>query len=312
MVSTKESPIWAITCLAVAIITLSISPIVTRIAEGELGPCAIMFNRFWITSLALMLGTGVKILWDKQSERLPTTKEAYTIQDFFYLFLIASFYSAYLVAWALSLTKTSVANSGILQNTTPIFAILGQWLLLSQYINRRFLIGTSLSLGGTLIIAFKDFHLAQDTLIGDSFALMSAVFFAGALLVTEQLSAKFEATTILMWNCNFSWLLLLPCTFLFEDRLFPASLSGWLAVLAIGLLCNLIGVGALFYSLQQFSSSFVSVVLLLEPIIAAFLAWPIFGEQLSYLDGLMFVLVLSGIYVIKSDLSLKDSSSLET
>ncbi|MBD2179678.1 DMT family transporter [Aerosakkonema funiforme] len=308
--STKESPIWAITCLVVAVITLSFSPILTRITENELGPYATTFNRFWIASLALILGSGVKILWDKQNERLPTTKEAYTIQDFFYLFLIASFDSACLVTWAWSLTKTTVANSNLLHNTTPIFAILGGWLLLSQYVNRRFLIGTSLALGGTLIIAFQDFHLAQDTLIGDSIALLSALFYAGVLLVTEHLRIKFETTTILIWNCSLSCLLLLPCTLLFEDRLFPVSFSGWLAVIALGLFCTLIGVGALFYTLEQFSSGFVSVMMLLEPIIAAFLAWAIFGERLSFLDGLTFVVVLSGIYLIKSDWSLDDSSSL--
>ncbi len=41
--------------------------------------------------------------------------------------------------------------------------------------------------------------------------------------------------------------------------------------------------------------------MLLEPIIAAFLAWAIFAEELSFLNGLTFVLVLSGIYLAKSD-----------
>ncbi len=59
---TKESPIWSITFLGISVITLSFSPILTRIAENELGPYATIFNRFWITSLALILGNGIKIL----------------------------------------------------------------------------------------------------------------------------------------------------------------------------------------------------------------------------------------------------------
>ncbi|NEN93471.1 MAG: hypothetical protein F6K48_33160 [Okeania sp. SIO3H1] len=66
---TKESPILSITFLGIAVITLSISPILTRISENELGAYATIFNRFWITSLALILGNSIKILWDKQSDR---------------------------------------------------------------------------------------------------------------------------------------------------------------------------------------------------------------------------------------------------
>ncbi|MDB9511149.1 DMT family transporter [Kamptonema animale CS-326] len=306
--STEKSPIWAILSLVVAVITLSFSPILTRITENELGPYATIFNRFWITSLALILGNGIRILWDKRSDSPPTTaKEVYTAKDFFYLFLIASFDSACLVTWAWSLTKTSVAHSNLLHNTTPIFAFLGGWLLLSQCFNRRFLIGTIIALGGTFIIGFQDFHIEGDTLIGDSVALLSALFYAAVLLVTEQLRVKFGTTTILIWNSIFSCLLLLPCALIFEDRLLPASLSGWLSVIGLGLLCNLIGGGALFYSLKQFSSSFVSLIMLLEPVIAAVLAWAIFAEQLNFLNGLTFLVVLSGIYFAKSGSPLDDS-----
>ncbi|WP_293096257.1 hypothetical protein [Moorena sp. SIOASIH] len=104
--STKKSSIWGATSLVVAIIALSFAPILIRITENELGPYGTIFNRLWIASLALGLGNGVKILWDKQSGRLSTTaKKAYTCQDFFYLFLLASLESACLVTWAWSLTK---------------------------------------------------------------------------------------------------------------------------------------------------------------------------------------------------------------
>ncbi|MDJ0519534.1 MAG: DMT family transporter [Trichodesmium sp. MO_231.B1] len=288
--------------LAIAVIILSFSPILTRITENELGPYATIFNRSWIISLPLILWNGIKILWDKQSDRLSTNvQETYTFKDFFYLFLNTILGTACLVTWTWSLTKTTVANSNLLQNTTPIFTVLGGWLLLSKCFGSRFLIGTILALGGTFIIAFQDFHLAKDALIGDVIALVSAIFYAGTILVTEHLRVKFKTTTILIWDSCLSCLLLLPFTLLFEDRLLPISLSGWLAVIGLGILCGLIGWGILFYSLKQFSSGFISLIMLLEPIIAAFLAWAIFAEELSFLNGLTFVLVLSGIYLAKPD-----------
>ena len=299
---TKESPIWAIICLVVAVIALSLSPILTRVSENELGACATIFNRFWITSLALILGNGIKILWDKKNDCLsPRTQENYTFRDFFYLSILAIVESACVVTWAWSLTKTTVANSNLLHNTTPIFAVFGGWLLLNQSFNRRFLIGMTLALGGTAIVGIQDFQVDRYTLIGDSVALLSAIFYAGALMLIEHFRVKFTTATILTWTFSLSCLVLLPCTLLLEDRLLPVSGSVWFAVIALGLFCTLIGFGAVSYSLKQFSSSFVSLILLLEPIIAAFLAWIFFAEGLSLLNGVAFVVVLSGIYLAKSD-----------
>ncbi len=104
---------------------------------------------------------------------------------------------------------------------------------------------------------------------------------------------------------------MLPLALLFEDKLLPVSLSGWLSVIGLGILYNLIGVGTLYYSLKQFLSGFVSLIMLLEPIIAAFLAWAIFAEELSFLNGLTFVLVLSGIYLAKSDKVLDKESGVQ-
>ena len=313
--STKSSAIWGSSSLAIAIFALSSSPILTRITEHDMGPYGTIFNRFWIASLALGLGKVIKLLWDKHSGRLSTTdntdNKAYTVKDFLSLFLVASLDSICLVTWAWSLTKTSVANSNLLHNTTPIFAAVGGWLLLSQSFNRRFLIGMLLALGGTFLIGFNDFHIDRETLIGDSVALLSALFYAATLLVTENLRVKFDTSTILLWLYTLGGLLLLPLTLLFEDRLFPASFSSWSAVIGLGLCGSIIGLGALFYSLKQFSSSFVSLILLLEPMIAAVLAWLIFAEKLSWLNGLTFIIVLSGIYLAKSDGELDNIGSTE-
>ncbi|MGB3467389.1 MAG: DMT family transporter [Cyclobacteriaceae bacterium] len=307
VVSNKASKIWTITSLIVAVVALSFAPVLIRLSENELGPYGTIFNRFWIASIALNLANGIKILWGKINNHLLTTqKDVYTVKDFLYLFLGAGFNSACLVTWAWSLTKTTVANSNLLHNTTPIFATLGGWLLLGQSFNNRFLLGLALSMGGALMIGFEDFQLAQETLIGDGVALISALFYAGTFLVTEHLRAKFETTTILIWNCSLSSLFLLPCTLLFEERLLPVSRSGWFAVTILALFCTVIGVGALFYSLKQFSSGFVSMVMLIEPIIAAILAWAIFAEGLHLLNGLIFIVVLSGIYLAKSDKILED------
>jgi drug/metabolite transporter (DMT)-like permease len=157
-----------------------------------------------------------------------------------------------------------------------------------------------IALGGAIAIGIEDLQVATDTFTADSIALLSAVFYAASFLVTEQLRVKFSATTILLWCSFLSSLLLLPVVLIVEDRVFPSSLSGWLAVSFLGIVCTGIGLGAVFHSLKIFSSGFVSLFLLLEPPIAAMLAWAFFAERLNLLNGLAFVITLLGIYLSQS------------
>ena len=304
-----EPKIWTATALAIAILALSFAPILIRFSEHDLGPYGTVFNRFWIASLALVLGNQSVKLWGRirNHESPSEAREQYTVQDFVYLAIGTSLDSLSFVTWTWSLSKTTVANASLLHNTTPIFAVLGGYLFLNQTFGRGFLMGTSLSLGGVILIGLEDFHISQETLVGDGSALLSAFLYASIFLVTEQLRKKFDAGTILLWYSSLSSLFLLPWVLIFEDQLFPQSLSGWAAVSGLGLFCTVIGAGALFYSLKHLSSGFVSLVMLLKSVLAAMLAWIIFGESLSWLSGLVFVCVLSGIYLANSDYISKES-----
>ena len=305
---TGDSQIWVVTCLVISVIALSFAPILVRCSETELGPYGTVFNRFWITGLLLVLGKGIKTFWNRISASLSDKihdlslehpEEVYTLQDIAYLILAAILEAACHVTWAWSLTETSVANSNLLHNTTPIFTTLGGWLLFNQSFSFRCLSGIALSILGTLVLSLQDFQLGLGTWIGDSIALLSALFYASAFLLVGHLRAKFSTTTILLWMCTWCTLLLMPFTLLLEDSLLPTSSSTWFAVTGLASLCTIIGTSALIFTLKHFTSSFVSLVMLLEPFIAACLAWFFFAEQLSLFNGLIFIIVLYGIYLVE-------------
>jgi hypothetical protein len=53
-------------------------------------------------------------------------------------------------------------------------------------------------------------------------------------------------------------LISLPFVLLFENQLFPTSLSGWVNIFSLSLLCQVIASVIFIYQLKQFSSGFVS------------------------------------------------------
>lgn len=308
--TTKTSDWIGFILLPIGILILSLAAIFIRFSENELGPFATIFNRFWIGIVTLLVWkTFCKIRY-KTIYGVSIEAETYTKKDII-LGVSCGFTSATcLITWAWSLTQTSVANSNLLHNLTPFFATLGGWLFLGKYFENRFLIGLILALTGAISIGIEDLHISSQHLIGDAVALLSALFYGASYLVREKLREKFSATTVLLWLCGVGILVAYPLTLLTEDQLFPTSVNSWLTVIALGVICQVIGQGIMTYSLKQFSAGFVSLFLLLEPIFTALLAWIIFTEKLSFLNWVAFFVVLTGIYLAKSSQGVKKNNEL--
>lgn len=286
--------------LLFAIFLLSFAAIFTRLSEQEISASATVFNRLWIAVIFL-------VLWDRMTSFTSQSTSDFSVenrqkisQHLGILMLSALIDLACILLWAISLNQTSVSNSNLLHNLTPVFATLGGWLWLNQSFDSQFIVGIILATSGASAIAFADFQFSSQYLIGDSLALLSAIFYGFSYLIYEQLRVIFAAKTLLLITCFFRSLLVLPIIFLTDAPVFPSSWLGWLVVIGLGILCQSWANLILLHSLKQFSSGFISLFLLLDPIITAILAWIIFSERLTFLNWIAFGCVLLGIYYAKS------------
>ena len=220
-------------------------------------------------------------------------------QDLGLLILMGVASSISIILWSWSLTQTSVANSTVLRNLTPVFTTLWGWLLLKKSFDIRFLAGITIAFVGAIAIGISDFSVSIEQIIGDGAALLAAMFYSIYLLTTEQLRSRFSTATILLWRCALGTVITLPITLLTDQQIFPHTFSGWIAVISLALICQVLGQGLLAQSLNQLSSSFVATTLLLEPAISAFIAWLLFFEKLTLLNWIAFFVVLAGVYLAK-------------
>ncbi|WP_235107782.1 DMT family transporter [Acaryochloris sp. 'Moss Beach'] len=113
----------------------------------------------------------------------------------------------------------------------------------------------------------------------------------------EKLRTRFTTTTIMLSSCIVTGLLTIPIVLMGGNQLFPTSTTVWLAVIALGVISQGLGQGLLAYCLKQFTSGFVSIFMLMEPLITAILAWKVFGEQLNLLNWIAFFIILTGLYL---------------
>ncbi|MEG4504955.1 DMT family transporter [Microcoleus sp. F6_B4] len=290
----------AIASLFVGVVALSFGSIFIRWSESELSPNATIFNRFWLGSTVFGLWQGYKTIRQRLSGDKPVQQHSYTSQELLLLVGAGTFFAATLAFVAWSLTQTSVAISTILHNLTPIFTSLGAWLLFGQGFNRQFLIGMVIAIGGAIAIEIQQIQMAAGEVTGGIAAIVSAVFMGAYLLVVEQLRTKFDPITIQLWVCAIATLSILPMLVFAQERVLPSSLNGWLFVIFLALVCQVLGQGLLTYSVASLSSVVVSLVHLLEPVFSSILAWVLFWEKLSFSNWVGFALVLIGLYLAVS------------
>jgi drug/metabolite transporter (DMT)-like permease len=285
--------------LCCAVLAISSAPIFIRFSETGLGPNGTVFNRLFI--FVTVFGSiqcarlGLSVSPSEPSDSEPMTGQ------FWALLLGVGVMSVFsLGLWATSLEYISVAKSMLLNNLTPIFTTLGSWLFFRKRFDAKFLVGMAIALAGAIALGAEDLNSVDNNLLGDACALLSAVFLAAYLMMVEKLRSRFSATTILLSRAIVGSTVLLPIAWLSEGQVFPTTPSVWMAVIALGIICEGFGQRLLADSMSQFSCSFIALVLLLEPVLSTILAWVIFAEQLGLVTWIGFAVVLTGIYIATS------------
>lgn len=291
----------AIASLFVALIIQAFNPILIRLSENEVNPNATMFHRFWMTLAMVWLWNELQIAGYPQSDKQAEQKSPYTTKVLWLLLTIGIVGGTSMVLWAWSLTKTSVANSAMAFSLTPLFTSFLEWLVWGRRFSLKFGIGMAIAILGTCSLGAKDFSYNAPKLQGDAIALLGAILYAAYLMLAEQLRTQLTATTILVWRYGVSVVLTLPLIFLASGRIFPYSWEGWLFLILLA--ATSASQVLIVYSLKQLPSSLVALVLLLDPVLSAILAWIIFSEQLGWFNWIAFAVILLGVYLAISSKS---------
>lgn len=311
----NKEKLIAIFALFIGLFALSFAAIFIKWSEAEISFSATVFNRLWIATVICGFWNSLNFIYQKlsngESNKQSVENHPYTKTVIFLFFILGSTYLGFQGLWAWSITKTSIAISTVLHNLTPIFTTFIGWLFFNKYFDQRFLLGVIIAIAGMFILGIEDLQVANGKISGDIGAFLSAIFYAGYLLIVEKLRTKLSANQILMWG-SFSGAIWVFSFVLFTgERLFPYSFNGWLAVICLAVIGQILAHGLIAYSLNQLSSGFVALFMILDPVLTAIEARIIFAEKLTLLDWIAFLLALFGIYLaLSSESSLNEKKSI--
>jgi len=205
--------------------------------------------------------------------------------------------------WHASIALTSVANATLLANLTPIFVVLFYWLVMRKRPTLRFSVGAGLALAGAAGLAFGSRPPAGNpggnVLLGDLYGVITAFAYAGYLLAAERARTAGSALQVTLASTAVAMLVTGGVALFFGENFWPASGTGWAVLLGLALLVHVIGQGGIIWALGQLPASLSSVVILIQPVVAAGLGWLWLGEGLGLLDAVCASLVLTGVLIAR-------------
>jgi drug/metabolite transporter (DMT)-like permease len=258
---------------------------------SETGPIS---TAFWRVFLALPL----LYAWTRIDRHRST--DTATRGNLRLMLLAGFFFAGDLAVWHWSIVLTSVANATLLANCAPIFVTLTAWLMFRRRPRVLFITGLALAMAGMAMLLRGDFTQGERALLGDALGIVTAMFYAAYQLTVTRARQHASTSSIMTVSGTITALILLPIALTSGERFIPLTGHGWLLLVGLALIAQAAGQSLIAYAMAHLSATFSSVGLLLQPVIAAALAWMLLGEELTPLAIAGAVLVLLGIRIAHS------------
>ena len=199
-----------------------------------------------------------------------------------------------------SVKHTTIMNSTVLANTTPIFASIFSWLILGVKPSLRTLLGILIAFIGMAALFFRESTWSPIFgLRGDFEAILCAVLWSLYLVFGRDVRKRAHPVALMIPIYLVSGLFLLILSAELGSFRIPFS-QELPFILGLAFLPTLLGHTLHFSSLKGLLPYQTSILALLEPLVASSLAIPLFNELPSLTALLGAAVILTGVYLVVS------------
>lgn len=257
----------------------------------RLSPVAPPAAAFWRMAISVPIFLGLLAI----VPALRPTTAAFDSKSLKLAFWVGFWFAIDLFFWHWSVAYTTVANATLLANLASVFTVVAGFLLFRETFSRKFLAGLALAFAGAIVLIGQNAAFNPDYLLGDFLGIVTALALTGYMITAAKARANLGAMYLMAASAFVTAALLLPPALLAEGAFMPESLAGWLPLIGLGIVTQVIGQGLIVYGLAHISAAHGAIGLLVQPIVAAILAWIIFGEALGPVHLAGGIMILAGI-----------------
>lgn len=250
---------------------------------SEIGPIA---TGAWRMAIAALLLMPLAAAYDGRDGRLGRLSPILIAAGLFFA-IDMSFYH-----WSLLLT--SIAHSTLIVNLAPLVALTAGCFLFGERLGAAKLFGLAASLGGALLMTAARAD-SSGTLLGNGFAAIGMFGYALYLITVKRARADHGAWSIMLWSSVTAAIVMFAVALIAGEQIMPQSWEGWGVVVALGVVAHVLGQGLVAIGMRSAPVGLASILLLIQPVVAAAAAWAIFDERLTALEIAGAALVLAGL-----------------
>jgi drug/metabolite transporter (DMT)-like permease len=282
----REHPRAAIAALVFGALVIATAPILVRLAAC--GPAA---AGFWRLTFAAPLLLVMNLAGEGRGVGRPSPMMA----------LAGMAFALDLACWHYGIRLTSVANATVLPNLTPVLVTLVSWFAFKERPRPVFLIGMAAALGGAFVMAEAGRVSQPGPLghLGDILSASTAIWYGLYFLAVRGARQGHATGRVMLWSSLIGAPLLLLTALALKEPIAPATAAGWAAAAGLGVV-HVAGQGSIAWALGRLPASRASLVVLVQPVAAAGLAYVLFAETLTPLQGLGAALALAGVVIAES------------
>ena len=179
----------------------------------------------------------------------------------------------------------AVADSGIAIPTLipcglgPILTAVGQTVIFKDRVDGRTLVAMAAAIAGLALLVLGG--PAEVTSKGVLLSVVSAVTYAAYTLAAGPVSRRMDVTALNAASITGGAVAMLPFVLLAGGPGVADSAAGWAALLHLGLIVSGGSYLLYFSAARVLPSTHISILVLLEPLVAALIAVALFGEALT-------------------------------
>ncbi len=288
-------PPWRIRLvLAAGVVAISTSAILVRLAFQAADTQSIGFSmvlaasRLGLAALAMVVVTGLtphpppNALADSDQPSLQRSPALATTPKQLYSLGIAAglCLAIHFASWITSLAYTSVAASTALVTTNPVWVALLSWVWLGERPRRSTILGVGIAvLGGVLIAHTGKTDTASHPWLGNGLALIGAWSVSVYLLlatIAQRRGVSLQHYMLVVYIS--ATIVLCPIPLCLGTGYAGYSWAVYLWIALMAMIPQLIGHTVLNWSVRWLPPTHVTLVILLEPVIASILAYLVFQE----------------------------------
>lgn len=200
--------------------------------------------------------------------------------------------------WNTSILLSKASISTLLANLAPVWVGIGALLFMKEKPSRTFWLGTALSITGVAIIIGVSQVLEAELNFGNGLAIVASMFYGSYLLTVRKGRSGLDTFTFTTISMLTSTIVLgLICLFT-STPLHGYPSHSWWALLALGLVPQLLGWLAINQALGHIKPTIASVSLLSQSVFTALFSIPVLGELLTFQEIAGAMVVLAGIYMV--------------